>query len=532
MTGILIQQMKLDFDHSNEQFIQSICKTLGIDKKAIIEYKIVKKSIDARDKNAIKTVYSVLVDIEGKLHPKKIDNKNIMLTTPRKYEFPSTKKELSEPPIIIGSGPAGLFCALILAENGYKPIVLERGMDVDTRMKDVSLFWETGVLKENSNIQFGEGGAGTFSDGKLNTGVKDAFLRKEKILEEFVEAGAPREILYLSKPHIGTDYLVKVVKQIRAKIESLGGEIRFNHLVTDLVIENNQIQGVKIQGGKVISSKHVVLAIGHSARDTFAMLKKLNVPMIQKAFAIGLRIEHPQELIQKSQFGPSYKNSALPVADYKLTYQTTKGRAVYSFCMCPGGFVVNASSEINQIVCNGMSNFKRDARNANSALLVNVLPEDFNSTDVLAGVEFQRQWERAAFEIAGANYNMPVQKYEDFLFNRQSKSLGDIEPCLKGKYQFANLNECLPNFVAESIKEGIMDFDKKIKGFGRPDALLTGVETRSSSPVRILRNERFESDIKGLYPCGEGAGYAGGIMSAAMDGIKVAESICSCTGIK
>ncbi len=386
-------------------------------------------------------------------------------------------------------------------------------------------YFETGKLSTTSNVQFGEGGAGTFSDGKLNTMVKDKFMRNRKVLEEFVACGAPTEILYDNKPHIGTDYLRAVVKKMREKIIELGGEVRFDSLVTSLKIENKTVVGVCINDSETLKTQNVVLAIGHSARDTFGMLKDMKVSMEKKPFAIGVRIEHPQSMISRRQYGEYYQHKALPVADYKLSHHCQNGRGVYSFCMCPGGYVVNASSELEHVVTNGMSNYLRNEDNANSALLVNVTPEDFPEDDVLAGVTFQRKWEALAYIAGGSNYHMPIQLLGDFMRNRPSTTLGQVKPSLGKQVKLANLHDCLPPYVCEAIQEGIQAFDKKIQGFSRADAILSGVETRSSSPIRIIRDDNYMSNIQGLYPCGEGAGYAGGIMSAAMDGIKVAESV-------
>ncbi|GMQ60036.1 oxidoreductase [Vallitalea sediminicola] len=527
-----LQQVKFGLDHNENDIYRKIRNELRINEDTEFSYTIVKKSIDARKKNDIKIVYTfdINIDNEDKLLEKK-GNRSLSYVANKKYEFPNRNTNLSDRPIIVGSGPAGLFCALVLAENGYKPIVLERGQDMDNRVKDVEQFTMTNELSTKSNVQFGEGGAGTFSDGKLNTLVKDKFLRNRKVLEEFVEGGAPEEILYYNKPHIGTDYLRKVVINIRKKIIDLGGAVRFNSQVTSLLVDDGHISGVIVNNDQKIDSSNVILAVGHSARDTFSMLKEKNILIEKKPFAIGLRIEHPQDLINKSQYGSSYKHKNLPVADYKLTHHCKNGRGVYSFCMCPGGYVVNASSEESRVVTNGMSNYLRDADNANSALLVNVTPEDFPEEDVLAGVAFQRKWEELAYVAGGSNYNIPVQQSLDFMNNKISTSIGDVHPSLENKATLSNLNDCLPNYVCDAIKEGIVVFDRKIRGFARKDAILSGVETRSSSPIRIIRDKDYESNIKGLYPCGEGAGYAGGIMSAAMDGIKVAEAVTN-SGVK
>ena len=390
-------------------------------------------------------------------------------------------------------------------------------------------------LDLESNIQFGEGGAGTYSDGKSTTQVNDPHKRNLKVLEELIEAGAPPEIVYSSKPHIGTDYLVRVVKNLRAKIESLGGEVRFRSRVESLVLGEGRALGLRIAGASgSIDAKAIVLALGHSARDSFRYLSSLGLPMEQKPFAIGLRIEHPQEMISRSQYGDGWKHPSLPVADYKLTHRSAEGRGVYSFCMCPGGYVVNASSEAGMVACNGMSDFKRDSPNANGAIVVTVGPEDFRafegrseSPDVLAGMEFQRHWEARAFSAGGDTYAMPVQLLGDFLARRPSSSIAAVEPAVRGRYALADLIDCLPEYVASAIGEGFRAFDRKVSGFARADAPLTGVETRTSSPIRMLRDESCQSSIRGIYPCGEGAGYAGGIMSSAMDGIRVAEAIAA-----
>lgn len=527
---LIIQQIKMPLDHQMTDLtyqIKKILKTL-----TMLDYKIIKKSVDARKKSephGIFIIYGVEVTIkEDSIPPYIKKTVDIVDASSSGYGWPTVTKNLPQRPIIVGSGPAGLFCALIMARLGQKPIILERGKAVEERHKDVVTFFKGGELIKNSNIQFGEGGAGTYSDGKINTGVKDKEGRRELVLDEFIKAGAPEEISYVNKPHIGTDYLMRVVKRMRETIIELGGAFRFESQVTSLIFDerNERIIGVKINHEEILESQHVVLAIGHSARDTFEYLVQTPVKMEAKSFAIGLRIEHPQSMIGRSQYGVAYTHKHLPVADYKLTYKAKNDRGVYSFCMCPGGFVVNASSEVGHLVCNGMSYFKRDSTNANSAIIATVHPGDFNGSDVLAGMRFQRQYEALAYALTKEQGVLPVQCLNDFMHNRVTKAFGEITPVVKGRTQFADLNKCLPPYVAEAIKEALPEFGKKIKGFDRGDALLTGVETRTSSPVRLLRDDNLESvSIKGLYPCGEGAGYAGGIMSAAIDGIKVAEAI-------
>lgn len=528
---IKLSQIKIkieELDKKSEEEQLNILKRIVIDmlkisKNQLLECKITKKSIDARKKNEIKFVYTVtaLVENEDKL-VKKLKNKNISLEKQETYEFiPTGHQKLQHRPIIVGTGPAGLFCALLLAEQGFCPIVLERGADVDKRTSQVSAYWKGESLNLNSNVQFGEGGAGTFSDGKLNTMVKDVSKRSSKVFEVFVEHGAPSEILYLNKPHIGTDQLIHVVKNMRNRIISLGGEVRFETQFTDFTIENGKITKIQINNNEWIECEILVLATGHSARDTFQLLYHKGIEMIQKPFAIGVRIEHPQELINKAQYGSYY--DALPAADYKLTFQATNKRSVFSFCMCPGGFVVNSSSEEGHLVVNGMSNYKRDEKNANSAIIVSISPSDFSGDNPLSGIEFQRNWEKLAYQTGEGR--IPIQLLGDFYQNRISTGIGGIMPNIKGETKLADLNNCLPPYVTEALKEGILDFNRKIPGFSNDEAVISGVETRTSSPVRMIRSESLESNYKGIYPCGEGAGYAGGITSAAMDGIKVYEAI-------
>ncbi len=526
---IKINQIKLSVNHTEEQLFQSILQALRVKDSDILNWYIEKQSIDARKKPNIFYIYSICVELlnEAKFLPKLTKNNQIQQIERREYQYsPTGTKHLVAPPIVIGSGPAGLFCAYELALNGYRPILLERGASVLERMKDVDHFWETGELNTESNVQFGEGGAGTFSDGKLNTGVKDPSGRNRRVLETLVLHGAPKEILYDSKPHIGTDILVDVVRNIREHIIELGGSVHFHSKVTGLKIVNKQVQGVIINDQFEITSNVVVLAIGHSARDTFEYLHANNIPMEVKPFAVGFRVEHSQESINISQYGKNYP-TILPAAPYKLTANLSSGRGVYSFCMCPGGHVVNASSEVGRLAVNGMSYSKRDSKNANSAIVVTIQPEDYKSKDKspLDGMYFQQEIEAKAFAIGKGQ--IPVQLYEDFCNNVASTETRSITPEIKGKYLTTNLRQILPEFVNDSIIQGMQIFGKKIQGFSTPDAILSGVESRTSSPVRILRNKEFESEIKGLYPCGEGAGYAGGITSAAIDGIKVYEAISS-----
>ena len=435
---------------------------------------------------------------------------------------------LKERPVVVGFGPAGIFCAYFLAKAGYRPVVLERGKQMEERVLDVEAFWKTGNLSPQSNVQFGEGGAGTFSDGKLNTMIKDKRGLGKEILKIFVHAGAEPEICYENKPHIGTDLLRDVIVAVRREILAMGGEIRFQSQVTDLCIQNQGgrkfLTGLIINGTWRLPVSAAVFCIGHSARDTFAMLYKHQIPMEAKSFAVGLRIEHPQKQINLAQYGRE-DPSPLKAADYKLTFQTSFGRPVFTFCMCPGGQVVNASSEKGMLAINGMSCHLRDGRNANSAVIAAVTPADYPDPSPLGGVAFQRELEKRAFQAAGGK--IPVQLFSDFEKGVKSRSLGKVVPDMKGGWAFGNLKDVLPEAIASSIEEGIRAFGKKIPGFSRGDAVLSGVESRSSSPVRVSRNEHMESEVGGLYPCGEGAGYAGGIMSAAIDGMKAAEAIIS-----
>ncbi len=522
---IRISQLKLPVGHTEEDLKKKTARMLRTAPEEIRKLHIRKQSLDARKKPDLS--YSYTIDVEMAREPsvvKKAKNPQVVLHREPEYHFPEAGSQtLSHRPVIIGTGPAGLFCGLMLARHGYCPILLERGDAVDVRKEKVDRFWETGILDLRSNVQFGEGGAGTFSDGKLNTLVKDPQKRNHLVLEVFVEFGADSSILYQNKPHIGTDVLSGIVKNIRQEIIRLGGEVRFGCQVTELLIEDGRrVCGVVTEHGETIPTDVVVLAIGHSARDTFEMLHGRQIPMSQKAFAVGLRIQHPQSLINLSQYGRENVRE-LGAASYKLTAQAGNGRGVYSFCMCPGGYVVNASSEPGRLAVNGMSYHARDGANANSALIVTVTPEDFPDTTPLGGVVFQRDLERLAFQAGGGA--IPVQLLGDFAGNRCSTGLGDVEPQMKGAWTFANLREILPSSLCDSMCQAMGSFGRAIKGFDRPDAVLAGVESRTSSPVRIWRDDQMESQVQGLYPCGEGAGYAGGITSAAMDGVKVAEAI-------
>ena len=531
---IRITNMKAPVNYSINMLKSYASKELNISHHQIKDISIFKRSIDARRKNDVHFLITLNVNLSELTNENNIVSKcksnNVSIAQDTIYKLPPIKK-LNNRPVIIGAGPAGLFCALILARCGANPIVVERGKDVDGRKKDIENFWVNKILNTNSNIQFGEGGAGTFSDGKLTTGTKNE--RAKLVIKEFVRFGADSEILYNAKPHIGTDKLPNTIKNMRKEIINLGGEFLFETLFVDFKTKNNEIESVSLLNNnsiKTIKTNNLVLAIGHSSRDTYEMLSKNKIFMEQKAFSIGVRIEHLQEKIDKTQFGTFANKGKLGASDYKLSTHLKSGRGLYTFCMCPGGTVVAASSEENTVVTNGMSEFARDKTNANSALLVGVNPTDFGSSDVLAGVNFQRKLENSAFIKGGSDYSAPVQRLEDFINNKKTTSFGEVRPSYTSTVKLSNLNDILPDYVSNSIKIGSNFLNNKLKGFTHPDAILTGVETRSSAPVRILRDTTTlqSVSVKGLYPCGEGAGYAGGIMSASVDGIKCAEAIMTC----
>ncbi len=524
---IRITQLKLPVEHTPEALRQKAAKVLKIQESRIEGLRIRKRSLDAR-KRPLQYVYELEINVQGEERlVKRLHSNQVLLAKETAYVFPKAgDRRLRTPPVIVGSGPAGLFCGLMLARAGYHPVILERGQRARERKEAVDAFWQGKGLRLDSNVQFGEGGAGTFSDGKLNTLVKDPKGIGRKVLKLLVEAGAPEEILYDNKPHLGTDLLIGIVEHIREEILSLGGQVHFEHRLADICIDEGRIKGLwaKCPGRRLyFDAEALVLAVGHSARDTFAMLKEKGIPMEPKAFAVGVRIEHPQDMINYARYGADYPGS-LPAASYKLTRRVSGGRGVYSFCMCPGGYVVDASSERGYLAVNGMSYQARDGKNANSAMIVTVRPEDFGGGDVLAGVEFQRKLEKRAYQAGGGK--VPIQLLGDFVKRQPTRVLGEVEPCIKGAYAFGDVGGIFPSELSDALKEGILGCEQVIPGFAREDAVLSGVESRTSSPVRILRDQTLESEIKGLYPCGEGAGYAGGITSAAMDGIRVAEEIC------
>ena len=538
---IRINQVKLPVEHTSDALHKKVQELLNY--KEPMDVEIVKRSLDARKKPQLFYVYMVDVAVpekeEGKLL-KRCRNNQIQKVEPVKYEFPVKHYKGTERPVIVGMGPAGLFCGYMLAKAGFRPLLLERGKCVEERSRDVEAFWETGRLNTESNVQFGEGGAGTFSDGKLNTLIKDKYGRNKEVLRIFVKHGAPEEILYDYKPHIGTDILKKIVRSMREEILALGGEVRFETKVTDLLIAKDRIKGLVLNGEEELAAEHVVLALGHSARDTFSMLLKQKVAMEAKPFAIGMRVEHPQELINLSQYGKK-EAGALGNAIYKLTAETSEKRGVYTFCMCPGGYVVNASSEAGRLAVNGMSYSGRNSANANSAVIITITPEDYGDPlDPLSGVAFQRKLEEKAYQIG--NGKVPVERYGDFKrsileteFQKPEAAHEDPErpevieeftPCIEGQWIGAPVHEILPDALNRAFVEGMEAFGKKIRGFNGDEVFVEGIESRTSSPVRILRTDSAQSlAVDGLYPCGEGAGYAGGITSAAMDGIFVAEQL-------
>ena len=534
---IRINQVKLPVEHTSDALHKKVQELLKY--KGPMDVEIVKRSLDARKKPQLFYVYVVDVSVPEKEESKllrRCHNNRIQKIEPVKYEFPVKQYEGKVRPVIVGMGPAGLFCGYVLAKAGFRPILLERGKCVEDRSRDVEAFWETGHLNTESNVQFGEGGAGTFSDGKLNTLIKDKYGRNKEVLRIFVKHGAPEEILYDYKPHIGTDILKKIVRSMREEIIALGGEVRFETRVTDLLIAGDRIKGLVLNGEEELPAEHVVLALGHSARDTFSMLHKQKVAMKAKPFAIGMRVEHPQELINLSQYGKK-EAGALGNAIYKLTAETSEKRGVYTFCMCPGGYVVNASSEERRLAVNGMSYSGRNSVNANSAVIITITPEDYgDSKDPLSGVAFQRKLEEKAYQIG--NGKVPVERYGSFkraILRTKAQEAPDgaeiigmekFTPCIKGQWTEAPVHEILPDALNRAFVEGMEAFGRKIRGFNGDEVFVEGIESRTSSPVRILRNESAQSiSAEGLYPCGEGAGYAGGITSAAMDGIFVAEQL-------
>ncbi len=530
-----INEIRLPLDHDATALENAILKRLGIAKSALTVFSIFKRSHDARKKNAMLFVYSVDVDVreEAAVLNKLRGDTAVKLSPDTSYHFIGHASAGSTPtlrPVIVGFGPCGIFAALILAQMGLKPIVLERGKSVRERTQDTWGLWRKKILDPESNVQFGEGGAGTFSDGKLYSQIKDPRFLGRKVMSEFVKAGAPAEIMYVSKPHVGTFRLVGVVEKMREEIIALGGEVRFQHRVVDVSIESGQVRGIKVFDAvnareTEIRTDHLILALGHSSRDTVQMLHARGVFMEAKPFSIGFRIEHPQSLIDRARFGVNAGNPLLGAADYKLVHHAANGRSVYSFCMCPGGTVVAATSELNRVVTNGMSQYSRNERNANAGIVVGIDLRDYPGGP-LAGIDFQRHWESHAFELGGGNYEAPGQLVGDFLAGRASTSLGDVVPSYQPGVHLTDLATCIPDYAITAIREALPAFDKQMRGFAMHDAVLTGVETRTSSPVKITRGADFQSlNVRGLYPAGEGASYAGGILSAGVDGIKVAEAV-------
>jgi hypothetical protein len=521
---IRINQLKMPIHHTEEQLKKRILNVLNIKENELISFEIWKRSIDARKKPDV--IYSYVVDVvltDEKRILKKAKSANVTSIKRSSYQIAPVSHTFVQQPVIVGAGPAGLFCAYALVQAGILPIVIERGKTIEQRQTDVERFWSTGILNPASNVQFGEGGAGTFSDGKLNTLVKDPIGRNRFVLETFVKYGAPEHILYENKPHIGTDILADVIQNMRSDMERAGAKFLFETCMTGYLSEQNRIIKIQLNNSEWLSTDRIVLAIGHSARDTFRMLaEKRELHMEAKSFAVGFRVEHPQEMIGLSQYGEVYYRD-LPAAPYKVTANLDNGRGVYSFCMCPGGYVVNASSEEGRLAVNGMSYSSRNGKNANSAIIVSITPDDFCGEDSLAGVRFQEQLEEKAYALG--NGKIPQQLFGDYCADRCSAGYGAFESETKGQTAFCNLRGLLPSEVEQSFIQGMHHFSRMIPEYDRQDAILSAIESRTSSPVRICRDENFMADIKGIYPCGEGAGYAGGIMSAAMDGLKVAEAI-------
>ncbi|MBT8766684.1 NAD(P)/FAD-dependent oxidoreductase [Metapseudomonas boanensis] len=528
---IRITELSLPLDHSADELRKAIVKRLSISDADLLNFTVFKRSYDARKKNSV-ILFIYIIDLEVReeaaILTRLADDQNVRPAPDTQY-YPigQAPGNLSERPLVVGFGPCGLFAALLLAQMGFKPIVLERGKDVRRRTKDTWALWRKKVLTPESNVQFGEGGAGLFSDGKLYSQIKDPKFYARKVMQEFVRAGAPEEIMYVSKPHIGTFRLTGVVSAMREEIIALGGEVRFESKVTDLLIDDGQLEGVVLASGETIRSRHVVLALGHSSRDTFRMLHRQGVFIEAKPFAVGFRIEHPQGMIDQARLGKYAGHPELGAADYKLVHHARNGRAVYSFCMCPGGTVVAATSEPERVVTNGMSQYSRNERNANAGIVVGINPEQDFPGGPLAGVEFQERLESRAYELGGSDYCAPAQLVGDFIRGVPSTEFGEVEPSYKPGVRLGDLAPSLPEYAIEAIREALPAFGKQIRGFDRDDAVLTGIETRTSSPVRITRDhETLQSlNLRGLYPAGEGAGYAGGILSAGVDGIKVAEAV-------
>lgn len=519
-----INNIRMPLNYRPEQLERKLCQILRIS-GGMQEIHLVKQSVDARRKSDLHLVLSVNVQVaDEETIARRLHSDNVRLLTRQAYQFPPVRRTSPLPPVVVGMGPAGLFAALYLARNGLPSIVLERGAPVEERTRLVERFWQTGELHPASNVQFGEGGAGTFSDGKLTTGTHDP--RIGTVLDTFIQMGAPADIAHSFRPHVGTDVLRKVVRQIRLELIRLGCDVRFGHQVTGLRLEGERLQSITVSGPDQtyqLNTDALILAPGHSARDTFALLRDSGVPMEQKPFAIGVRIEHHQEAISRSQYGPAWDQ--LPPSDYRLSCHLPTGRSAFSFCVCPGGTVVASASSPGHLVTNGMSYRARDGKNINGGLLVGVTPEDFPGLDVLAGVRFQEHWERLAYEAGGGGFRAPAQLAGDFLARRPSVQGGSVVPTYRPGVRWTDLCACLPPYVTDTLRDALPLLDRKVHGFAAPDAVLTGVETRSSSPVRILRDKRCQSAVRGIFPCGEGCGYAGGIMSAAADGIRVAEAV-------